>query len=151
MNVKMLRLFFYITCAAVLLYISGCGSSEPTYTVNLNCEDDCNGSNAIVIRMYQLRNTEKFSSTNFESLVRNPEEILADDIVPGSKFEKTMTPGEKINIDKQQYKEGAKYLGVLGDFHSPDKDAWKTIIPLDPNISHINIQIHENSLSFSLN
>lgn|GEM_PF-2162344 len=145
-----IRAVFYLMIIFLILFIAGCGSSAQNLKVNLNCDDDCNDSNAIVVRMYQLRNTEKFNSTNFESLIRDPEEVLGDDVVPNSKFEKTFTPGEKIQMDNLELKEGALYLGVLGDFHSPSNDGWKTIIPLNEKLEQISIHIHENYLSFSV-
>lgn len=148
------KTFHYIIFTVIIIFIYGCGGSKetvPPLMVSLSCDENCNESNAIVIRMYQLRNSDRFESKSFESLVRDPEAELEDDIVPETKFEKTMTPGEKIQIDKLQLKEGAIYLGVIGDFHSPAKDGWKTLIPLNAEMQNINIFIHNNFLSFNIN
>lgn len=139
---------FIFSLFALQLFINGCGSSPQTINISLNCDDDCNNTNAVVVRIYQLRNAEKFKSTSFESLMQNAEEVLGDDIIPNSKYEKTLIPGESILLKELQIKQDATYLGVIGDFNSPAKDGWQQLIPLNEDIENLKISVHENSLSF---
>ena len=135
----------------LISFSSGCGGSSPQMmNVSLNCDDNCNNTNAIVLTIYQLKNADKFRNTSFESLIRSPEDALGDDIIPDSKYEKTLVPGEGLQLKDLKIKENAMYLGVLGDFHSPAKDGWHQIITLNPDIKRIQILVHENSLSYSL-
>ncbi len=130
----------------LLFYIYGCGGGPETINVSLHCDTDCNESNAVVIKIYQLRNADKFSHASFESLQRSPDETLGDDLIPGAKYEKLMTPDETFKISEYEIKKDAAYIGVVGDFHSPAKDGWLEIIPVK-DIGDVSIKIHSNSLS----
>ncbi len=131
-----------------LILITGCGSSVQTIRVDLTCDDNCNENNAIVVKIYQLKNADKFRNASFESLIFNPEEILGDDLIPDSKYEKTLIPGESFQINEYEIKPEAGYIGIVGDFHSPAKDSWLQVISAY-DIDELNIMVHENSISFT--
>ena len=137
---KLYRTVIY--CIPILLF--GCGSGVQSLKVNLKCDGDCNGNNAIVIRIYQLKNADKFSHASFESLLRNPEATLSDDLIPDSKFEITLVPDQTFQIKDYTIKDGAKYIGVVGDFHSPAKDGW---LHVNSDIDGMMILVHQNYLS----
>ncbi|MCX6151866.1 MAG: type VI secretion system lipoprotein TssJ [Ignavibacteriales bacterium] len=143
----MKKLFLLLPFLVTSFVLSGCGGVQ-TVKINLKCDDDCNNNNAIVIRIYQLKNADKFRNASFESLIRSPEEILADDLIPNSKFEKTLVPGESVQSKEIEIKKDAAYLGVVGDFFSPAKDGWLQIISLDSGNDKFEIVVHENSLSY---
>ncbi len=136
-------LFFYI-----LFLITGCGSSVQTINVDLTCDDNCNDNNAIVVKIYQLKNADKFRNASFESLISNPIEILGDDLIPDSKYEKTLIPGESFHIDEFGIKPEAAYIGIIGDFHAPAKDSWFQVVSVN-EIDKLNIMVHENSISIT--
>ncbi|MGA9292880.1 MAG: type VI secretion system lipoprotein TssJ [Ignavibacteriaceae bacterium] len=136
---------FVISFISILVF--GCGSSVQSLKVNLKCDGDCNGSNAIVIRIYQLKNSDKFSHASFESLLRNPEATISDDLIPDSKFEITLVPDQTFQLKDYTMKDGAKYIGVVGDFHSPAQDGWRQVIPVNSDIKGMMILIHQNYLS----
>jgi type VI secretion system VasD/TssJ family lipoprotein len=140
---KKIILFFF---PIILLIASGCGGGNETIDVSLHCDSDCNESNAVVIKIYQLRNADKFRHASFESLVRNPDETLGDDLIAGAKYEKLMTPDESFKINKYEIKKDAAYLGIVGDFHTPAKDGWLEVIPVK-DIDDLIVNIHSNSLS----
>jgi len=142
---KKLSLIFVIYITLVLF--AGCGSSIQTVNFDLRCDDDCNDNNAIVVKIYQLKNADKFKYASFESLVRNTEAILGDDLIPNSKYEKTLVPGEVYQLKEIEIKNDALYLGVVGDFFSPAKDGWLQIIPTDSDLENLEIIIHKNALS----
>ena len=83
--------FLFLFAVYGIVSFTGCGSSINTAKFDLICDGDCNGNNAIVIRIYQLNNADKFSHASFESLLRNPEATLASDLIPNSKFETTLS------------------------------------------------------------
>lgn len=139
-NILILFLFFN-------LLIIGCGGSPQTINLNLHCNENCNNDNAVVIKVYQLKNAEKFRHANFESLMRNPDELLADDLVPNTKVEKIMVPNEIHDFKDIELKSDASFIGIIGDFHSPSSDGWKQIIPIDSDLKNIKVKILENSLS----
>lgn len=136
-----------IISAFFLLVFSGCGSSVQMVNVILQCDENCNENNAIVVKIYQLKNSEKFRHSSFESLLKNPDAALGDDLIPNSKYEKTLIPNENIQLGDLEIKKEAAYLGIMGDFYSPAKDGWQQIIPIDSDLENLTILIHENSLS----
>ena len=145
-EIKMNR-FFLTIFYFLLIIIYGCGGGTQAVKINLKCDGDCNGSNAIVIRIYQLKNADKFSHASFESLLRSPEATLSDDLIPDSKFEITLVPDQSFQLKDYALKGGANYIGVVGDFHSPAKDGWLQVIPINPDINALRILIHQNYLS----
>ncbi|HEY6906393.1 MAG TPA: type VI secretion system lipoprotein TssJ [Ignavibacteriaceae bacterium] len=130
----------------ILLAIAGCGGSGETISVSLKCDSDCNESNAVVVKIYQLKNADKFSHSSFESLLRNPDEVLGDDLISGAKFEKLMAPDESFPIDKYEINKDAAYIGIVADFHTPAQDGWFQVIPVK-DIGDLVVKIHANSLS----
>ncbi len=140
---KKLALLLYLTSLSI---ISGCGGSGETISVSLQCDSDCNESNAVVVKIYQLKNADKFTHSSFESLLRNPDETLGDDLISGAKFEKLMAPDESFPITKYEINKDAAYIGIVGDFHTPAKDGWFQVIPVK-DINDLVVKIHSNSLS----
>ena len=143
-----MRSIFIILFFSTLILTTGCGSSVETINVDMTCDDNCNESNAIVVKIYQLKNADKFRNASFESLISNPEEVLGDDLIPDSKYEKTLIPGEFFQVNEYEIKPEAVYIGIVGDFHSPAKDSWLQVLQTE-EIDKLNISIHENSISFT--
>ena len=142
-----MKKFSLIIYYSLFIIISGCGGGVQSLKVNLKCDADCNDNNAIVIRMYQLKNADKFSHASFESLLRNPEATISDDLIPDSKFEVTLVPDQIFQIKDYTIKDDAKYIGIVGDFHSPAKDGWLQIIPVNQDINSLRVLVHQNYLS----
>ena len=115
------------------------------------CDENCNGNNAVVIKIFQLKSADKFRTASFESLLRSPESVLGDDMIPNSKYEKLMVPGENFNLSELEIKSDAMFFGIVGDFHSPSKDGWFQVISLEDSPDEMKIEIHENSLSVIVN
>ena len=138
---KNLLLILFLTSS---LIITGC-SGVQTISVDMNCDVNCNENNAIVVKIYQLKNADKFRNATFESLIFKPEEILGDDLIP-SKYEKALIPGESFQIEEYEINTDAVYLGIVGDFHSPAKDSWFQVVTAN-DIDNLNITVHENSIS----
>lgn len=140
-NILILTVLFFT------LQLTGCGGGPQTINLNLHCNENCNNDNAVVIKIYQLKNAEKFRHASFESLMRNPEELLGDDIIPNTKVEKLLVPNETHVFNNIELKNEASFVGILGDFHSPAADGWKQIIPINQELKNIKLTILENSLS----
>lgn len=141
--ISLLALFFS-------LYFTGCGGGPQTINLNLHCNENCNNDNAVVIKIYQLKNAEKFRHASFESLMRNTEELLGDDIIPNSKIEKLFVPDETYEFSNIEIKNDAAFLAIIGDFHSPASDGWKQVIPIDSDLENIKVTVLENSLSVEI-
>jgi type VI secretion system VasD/TssJ family lipoprotein len=131
----------------IMFFSLSCGSSVRTLNIEFLCSEDCNNRNAVVIKIYQLKNDDRFRNANFQSFVMNPEGYLADDLIPNSKYERTMIPGESFQLRDVEIKSEAVYLGIMGDFHSPSQDGWQQIIDLAEDLENIAVIISENFLS----
>jgi len=142
----MLRLFLILLIGNLIL-MTGCGGAN-RISVDMNCDDNCNENNAIVLKIYQLKNADKFRNASFESLISSPEDVLGDDLIPGSRYEKTLIPGETFQLNEYEIKPEAGYIGIVGDFYSPAKDLWSQVIP-SADIDNLNITVHEKSISVS--
>jgi len=144
----MKKLFLIFPVYTLLILILGCGSGIHTVNFYLQCDNDCNDNNAVVVKIYQLKNADKFRYASFESLMKNTEATIGDDLIPNSKYEKTLVPGETYRLKEIEIKNDALFLGVVGDFFSPAKDGWMQVIPIDSDLENLEIIIHKNSLSF---
>jgi len=141
-----MKFIFHLSVLVVMIFAAGCGSSS-TMSVNMLCDDNCNNNNAVVIKVFQLKSADKFRTASFESLLRSPESVLGDDLIPNGKYEKLMVPNENFSLESLEIKTEAMFLGVVGDFHSPAKDGWQQLISLEDGPGELKIMIHENSLS----
>jgi type VI secretion system VasD/TssJ family lipoprotein len=135
----------YYLSILILFFLTGCGGSD-TLQLDLQCSENCNNNNVIVVRLYQLKNAERFKFASHESLIRRPEETLGEDLIPNSKFEKIIGPNETFSVKELEVISGASYLGIIGDFHSPAKDGWQQVVPINSGIDKVKVTITENSL-----
>jgi type VI secretion system VasD/TssJ family lipoprotein len=135
----------YYLSILILIFLTGCGGSD-TLQLDLQCSENCNNNNVIVVRLYQLKNAERFKFASHESLIRRPEETLGEDLIPNSKFEKIIGPNETFSVKELEVISGASYLGIIGDFHSPAKDGWQQVVPINSGIDKVKVTITENSL-----
>jgi type VI secretion system VasD/TssJ family lipoprotein len=136
-----------IAIVFILILTSGCGSGTKSITIDVAAEQKANDGNAVVITIYQLLNGDKFRYASFESLIKNPDVTLGSDIIPNSKLERTMVPGDNIQIKEYEIKSNTVYLGIVADFHSPSKDGWQQLIPLESEFSELRVTVHESSIS----
>jgi len=139
--------FLFIIISTLL---SGCGGGNEMIQINLKCDENTNGGNAVVVTVYQLTNADKFRFSSFEELTKNPEQTLGADLIPGSNFERTMVPGENFNLDELEIKKEATFLGIIADFHSPSADGWQQLVPLTESFDQLIISVHENTISYKI-
>ena len=130
-----------------IIFLSGCGS--PTTNIILKSTDDSNEMNAVQMKIVQLKSAEKFKLASREALLRNPDETLGDDLIPNSKVEKIMIPGETFSLENVELSEETKYIGIFGDFFSPATDGWSQLIDVSEGKDEIKIVIGKNFLSVS--
>ncbi len=136
-----------IIVLSLLIFLSGCGN--PTTNIMLKSTEDSNEMNAVQMKIVQLRSAEKFKLASRESLLRNPDETLGDDLIPNSKVEKIMIPGETFSLENVELSEETKYIGIFGDFFSPATDGWSQLIDVSEGKDEIKIVIGKNFLSVS--
>lgn len=146
-NGEQMKIIRSLVLIVLILLVTSCGGGPQIINFSLMCGENCNNNNAVVIKIFQLKNAEKFRHASFESLIRNPDEQLGDDLVPNTKLEKMMIPNETYEIKNIEIKQDASFIAVIGDFHSPAQDGWKQLIPIDSDIEDIKVSIYENYLS----
>ena len=131
----------------LLIGLSGCGN--PTLNILLKSTEDSNEMNAVQMKIVQLRSAEKFKLASRESLLRNADETLGEDLIPNSKVEKIMIPGETFSLENVELTEETKFIGIFGDFFSPATDGWSQLIDVSDGKDDIKIIIGKNFLSVS--
>ena len=141
---KNLLLLTVLIFSAIL---AGCGGGARIVNINFQTDNDSNGSNAIVVDVYQLKSQDKFTHASFESLLRNPQGILTDDLIPNSSKEITMVPGESYEVKNITLSNDAQYIGIIGNFHSPAQNGWRQIIPVNSDFKNLKVLVHQNYLS----
>jgi len=131
----------------IIVTVLSCGGGKDTIQITLNCDENANSGNAVVINLYQLTNPDKFRLSSFESLTKTPEATLGADLIANSEIERTMVPGGTIDLNEIELKQEAAFVGVIADFHSPSSDGWQILIPINEDLKRFVISIHENSIS----
>jgi type VI secretion system VasD/TssJ family lipoprotein len=131
----------------ILLTLLSCGGGKDTIQITLNCDENTNSGNAVVITLYQLINSDKFRLSSFEYLAKNPVATLGTDLITNSELERTMVPGESLELNEIEIKQESAFIGIIADFNSPAPDGWRAIIPITKDLKQLVILIHENSIS----
>lgn len=131
----------------ILITLLSCGGGKDTIQISLNCDENVNSGNAVVITLYQLTNPDKFRLSSFESLTKTPEATLGAELIANSELERTMVPGETLDLNEIEIKRESAFVGVIADFHSPAPDGWQAVIPITEDLKRLVILIHENSIS----
>jgi type VI secretion system protein VasD len=113
----------------------GCGSGIkdirvtllPTYRLN---PDESGAPLSVVVRVYQLRNRERFDRADFRALWRNDEKVLEGDLL--ERREVTVYPETKASIELQvDAKKGVQFLGVMALFRKPEGELWRQVMSSD--------------------
>lgn len=146
MELIMREFTFTFIIFAFILYFTSCGSGIQTINIDLISDVNANGGNAVVIKIYQLTNNDKFLYASRNSLLKNAQETLANELIPPF-IEETIIPDKNYEFKELEISKDAAFIGVVGDFHTPSKDGWRLIISVDSDIDYLKILILENSLS----
>jgi type VI secretion system protein VasD len=105
---------------------------------------------ATVVRVYQLKTSNKISDAGFEELLDNDKTVLADDLVDMQ--EVTLHPGERVEQPVNRG-EGAQYLAVVALFRQPSGTSWRVLYHLPtpdpqhchkPSASQVQVLLEEN-------
>lgn len=84
---------------------------------------------ATVVRVYQLKDTRKFSEAAIEELLDRDKDILGEDLV--ATRELTLAPGEVVEpaLERQPH---AAYIGVVAFYRQPSGNGWRASRKLPP-------------------
>ncbi|MDH4079509.1 MAG: type VI secretion system lipoprotein TssJ [Nitrospira sp.] len=144
-----------VLCLLVLLLGMGCSSETkkwrvqmvPTDKINLN---DAGDSQPVLVRVYQLKERERFQQATFKALWKGDKEVLEDDLL--DRKELMVHPEKKadlyIDLD---VKHGAAYIGVMALFRQPDVEGWRQVAEatsssLNPFTPKVKVKVDKNMI-----
>lgn len=103
----------------------------------------------VLIRIYQLSQSDAFNEGTFHQLWRNDEQILGSTLI--KRQELMVNPNSTTTI-KLIPDKNAHYIGVIALYRNPKHSQWRLIKEMPGSIaavfSHIYVKISGNTLSF---
>ena len=111
----------------------GCSSDTKKWRLALTATQTLNqddSGEALVVRVYQLREKDKFQRATFTELWKKDKELLEGDLL--DRKELTMHPDSETVLDLDlDVKHGAAFFGVMALFRKPDVMSWKELVPAE--------------------
>ena len=149
---RVLSGLFLAICLAML---SGCGTPAVkvgvSSTANLNMNAD-NQPLPVVVRIYQLSDSQAFENASFDDLWKHDLVTLGDSLV--MREEITMDPAFQKRITMPRHDQ-AKYIAAMAVFRDPGEDGWKAMREL-PNSylmkkfsTSVKVSLKGNTLSIN--
>ena len=116
--------------------------------LNTDARESNSLSEPVVIRIYQLRDRKAFDKTLYQSLLKEGDVLLKDDLL--ASLEVVLKPGGDAVLDMPMEAD-AKFVAVAGLFRHPDmeKNSWRLVLEresLDPDKARI-IEAGNNRLT----
>jgi type VI secretion system protein VasD len=117
---------------SVCVLLTACGSSQPkpdkarmTFVAQPIVNPDIKGRpSPIVVRVYQLKNDDKYTGADFFALFDDDQKVLGPDLVGRDEVE--LTPGESREV-QFAVSPDAKFVGVLAAFRDIRNSRWRAI------------------------
>jgi len=115
--------------------VIGCGSGVkdvrvtllPTNRLN---PDESGAPLSVIVRVYQLRNRDRFERAEFRTLWKTDEKVLEGDLL--ERKEVTVYPETKTSVELQvDQKKGVQFLGVMALFRKPEGELWRQVTSSD--------------------
>ncbi|WP_162925619.1 type VI secretion system lipoprotein TssJ [Isoalcanivorax indicus] len=119
--------------AVMTVLLAACGS--PALKVGVSSTADINKNEfdeplAVVVRVYQLRDPQRFEEATFEELWREDYRVLGNDLVMKEEF--TMDPAYQRRIDMPRHDQ-AKHVAAMAVFRAPEDTHWRDLKPMPGN------------------
>lgn len=116
--------------------------------MNTNVEEMSGLSVPVLVRVYQLRDSEALGAATYDDLVSQGERVLRDDLLDERVV--VVKPGESAQLSTSLQRE-AQYIGVVALFRSPDvlQDTWRLVlrrVDLEPDQVSV-IDLGDNRLT----
>ena len=84
----------------------------------------------VMVRIYQLRDRDKFENASFRSLWKQDREFLGDDLV--SRKDLILHPESETLVDLAvEVKKGVEYVGIMALFRNPEGNSWRKVLSSD--------------------
>ena len=99
----------------------------PTERLN---PDESGAPLSVIVRVYQLKNKDRFERADFRALWKTDEKVLEGDLL--ERKEITVYPKKKTSVELQvDQKKGVQFLGVMALFRKPDGVLWREVTTSD--------------------
>lgn len=106
-------------------------------------------SNAVVVKVYRLRNNATFLGAPYEALLDGAREkaTLGQDLLDVREL--TLVPGQKLEF-KEKLPADTGYLAVAALFRTPAAERWRYTFPVDAvNVKGVIVGVHGCALTVS--
>jgi type VI secretion system protein VasD len=143
-------LWLFVPCA-VLLIFTGCPKEPARVNVVLSAAQNVNPDPSgqplsVVVRIYQLKDSGRLESADYNAIWKSDKETLSDDFL--DRQERIVQPGAREALEIKANPLTA-YLGVVALFRNPSGDTWRKIIPVKGKNPKITLSIREQSIEIS--
>jgi type VI secretion system protein VasD len=142
------RTLWVAAAALVSLYVAGCGSKPvaalvgpskttlvSTVIVGPNANPDGRKRpSPMVVRMYELKSTALFESTDFVSLFEKDQASLGTELL--SREEVNLRPNDVKAMNKTLSPD-AKFIGVVVAFRELERARWRVFVPIVPGKKNV--------------
>ncbi len=82
---------------------------------------------SVVVRIYQLANSDRFEQADFQSLWKRDREVLDEDLLDFREL--TLHPEKPVQLNVDRV-DGSEFVAVMALFRRPDGDQWRQIVPM---------------------
>lgn len=114
-------------CLALALFVGGCSTPSlnlgVSSTANLNLNEQSEPL-PVIVRVYQLADSQRFEAASFEELWKNDLGVLGDSLV--MREELVMDPAYQRRLRMPRHDQ-ARYIAAVAIFRDPQEDGWKAI------------------------
>jgi len=158
---KRLRLLNIVALFAMALNITACTTVGEVldldtdlrlkFSVAANVNPDDNGNpSPVIVRMYELKSPDVFSSSNFIDMYEDDKTVLAQDMVTVQRL-KYLKPSEQ-RVENFVLSKDTKYIGLFVEFLKYEDAKYKIVVPIrQMNFirSHAKVKLTENRIIFA--
>ena len=142
------------SCDTLNTKIGGVFNADTDLYLTITADSDVNPDDnkrpsPLIVRMYELKDTKKFSKTNFIDMFEKDTESLGDEMVDKQRL-RHIEPGEVREV-KFVLNKDTKYVGLFAEFLRYRKSKYKLVFPVaQTNVvgSQAKIQISGNRMIF---
>ena len=116
---------------ATLAALSACATTSTNPHLIIAATRDLNpgpggGANPVQVRVYLLRNPDKFTNVDYFQLADKEQAVLGEDLISRQQY--TIRPGETRTIDNP-IQPGERFIGITAAYRNIDHATWRAISP----------------------
>jgi len=117
-------------CVILSLALSACTSYSPSpFYITLKSQQWLNPDEhrrplAVVVRLYQLVDDERFQSASFNDLWKNDQQVLGDQLLQRQEW--VVIPAQEKSVAITRRPE-TQYIGVVALFRRPEHSVWRVV------------------------